>query len=362
MKHICLFLAFSVALLCGAQTDVRPYRAGLTPEGITYFLPKTGFYITMTAIRTVRTPGEYARYAERYLRLRNVALQKEETWTLTDIEVTPIGVADSSRVFSIQLNRKTSAPLVGLAPDGRLLSINASPEALPEAPLTYLQEKITPKDTADFGSDYKTREMLMAGSTAKMAELAAAEIYDLRENRALLAKGQADFMPTDGEQLRLMFASLDHQEKTLLSLFTGKEEQERVTMVVRYVPNGEVENEVFHRFSRHFGFVAADDPVGEPLYITVNNLRTLPAAVEVAPETKKQAEKRERSLRYILPEQGQVRINTLEQEWANLTLPMAQFGRIEYLGGELFNKQNTTHVYLSPTNGGITHITSEVVK
>ena len=51
---------------------------------------------------------------------------------------------------------------------------------------------------------YLTEEILAAGSTAKMAELTAREIYDLRENRSLLIKGQADFMPQDGQQLKLM--------------------------------------------------------------------------------------------------------------------------------------------------------------
>ena len=35
---------------------------------------------------------------------------------------------------------------------------------------------------------------------------------------------------------------------------------------------------------------------------------------------------------------------------------MAQFGRIEHLGGNLFNNQFATRVYLSPTTGNITDI------
>ncbi|MBQ5618029.1 MAG: DUF4831 family protein, partial [Alistipes sp.] len=39
--------------------------------------------------------------------------------------------------------------------------------------------------------DFKTRDVLSAGSKLKMAELTANEIYDIRENRTLLVKGQA---------------------------------------------------------------------------------------------------------------------------------------------------------------------------
>lgn len=38
---------------------------------------------------------------------------------------------------------------------------------------------------------------------------------------------------------------------------------------------------------------------------------------------------------------------------------MAQFGRVERLGGELFNKKNTTHVQFSPVTGGISKIEAE---
>lgn len=360
MKYVTVLLLTLQAAFMQAQTQVSSYRAGLSEEGITYFLPTTGCYITMTATRTVYTPGEYARYAERYLRLRDISLQGSENWVLTDVKLTPFGQADSAQVYSIRLNNKTSAPLVSLAPDGRLLSVNAVADTLPAAPSAFIRKQLPPQGVQGLISDYKTRDVLTAGSTAKMAELAAAEIYDLRENRALLAKGQADFMPKDGEQLRLMFESLDKQEQALLALFKGTEHREQITVTIPYVPRGEMANEVFYRFSRHLGFVEADNPVGAPLYISVTDLHSLPAAVETTTETRKAIERRERSLRYLLPGQGRIRIHTFDKEWANVTLPMAQFGRVEYLGNELFNKCNTTHLYLSPIHGGILHIERDV--
>lgn len=99
---------------------------------------------------------------------------------------------------------------MSLTNDGRLLSVNAkssvNDEQLPVASVTKVQQKTVN------GADFKTEEILSAGSTAKMAELAANEIYDIRENRGLLTKGQADFMPKDGEQLKLMLANLDTQK------------------------------------------------------------------------------------------------------------------------------------------------------
>ena len=61
-------------------------------------------------------------------------------------------------------------------------------------------------------------DILSAGSSAKMAELCALEIYDIRDSKSLLNKGQADFMPKDGEQLRIMLANLETQENALMQL------------------------------------------------------------------------------------------------------------------------------------------------
>ena len=44
----------------------------------------------------------------------------------------------------------------------------------------------------------------MASSTAKMAELVAKEIYNIRESKNALLRGQADNTPSDGAQLKIM--------------------------------------------------------------------------------------------------------------------------------------------------------------
>lgn len=65
----------------------------------------------------------------------------------------------------------------------------------------------------------------------KMAELAANEIYDIRENRSLLAKGQADFMPKDGTQLKMMMEQLDKQEAGLLMLLKEQRAAKRILLL-----------------------------------------------------------------------------------------------------------------------------------
>lgn len=352
MKKL-LTAAFSLLFTMGyAQTDVAPYTPGITENGITYFLPRTAFHLTVTAKKVTYMPGEFCKYAEQRLRLKDVTMRPYETWEITSMKIVPYGVADSARAYTIKMNAKSSAPLVGMAPDGRLLSVNAEAPALPklEETSSFVQET-----TRKNASDYKTQDILLAGSTAKMAELAAEEIFDIRENRSLLAKGQADFMPKDGEQLRLMLASLDDQEEGLLQLFKGYTTTEVHTYAFNYVPEGEVKGDLIFRFSKHVGFVDADDLSGAPVVIQVKDLKSLPPII-LDEKKKDKKDKEVKDLRYIVPGRAEVKLLWDNQVVSTFEVPMAQFGRVEHLGGDLFNKNFATHVLLSPENGGLVKI------
>ena len=333
----------SFPLKSEAQTDVRPYQPGITQEGITYFLPQTRLHVVVRAQRESYIPGEYAAFAQRFLDASNVEQQPFDTWTLQQIEVVPYGVADRTQAYTIKLNHKTSAPLVELAPDGRLLSVNTTANALPtlEAPSVKKISKDTPQ-----GNKYKTQEILRAGSIAARAEITAQEIYDIRENRGLLAKGQADFNPKDGEQLKTMIAQLDERETALLSLFLGTKSTEEHVFTLEVTPQQTQQTLDLFRFSRYLGLVDANDVAGTPIQLQISDQATLP-------ETEESPKKEVEDLRYRIPSNAAIRIFDESRVWFNGIVPIAQFGRIEHLGGVLFNKKFNTKVRLSPTTGRV---------
>ena len=55
-----------------AQTQVSEYHPGMTPEGVVYYLPKTTVKVAVKVEKTSFTPGEYCKYANKYLRMNNV--------------------------------------------------------------------------------------------------------------------------------------------------------------------------------------------------------------------------------------------------------------------------------------------------
>ena len=66
----------------------------------------------------------------------------------------------------------------------------------------------------------------MASSTAKMAELVAKEIYNIRESKMPFYAAKADNMPSDGAQLKIMLDNLNAQEDAMTKMFSGTRDKE----------------------------------------------------------------------------------------------------------------------------------------
>ena len=83
-----------------AQTDVTNFVPGSTLEGVSYFLPKTAFRITIISEKTVTKPGDFYKYANRYLRLPNVPAEESVSWAIKSIRLEPFGVPDKETAYS----------------------------------------------------------------------------------------------------------------------------------------------------------------------------------------------------------------------------------------------------------------------
>lgn len=349
-------LFFALMALCAtslhAQTEVTEFRPGVTTEGVNYFLPKTVFRIVVVADKTQTVPGEFAAYADRYLRQPNVPTTPTTTWALKSVAIIPIGVPDSTKAYSIKLRSKTSAPLVSLTNDGLLLSVNteAQPEPLPELP------KAVPAPKAVNGRDFMTHEILSAGSTAKMAQLTAEEIYDIRDSRNALVRGEADNTPKDGAQLKLMLDNLDQQASALESLFKGQDLTSTEVITFDYEPSTDVSaRQLLCRFSQRLGVVDTDDLSGEPLWIALTPLGNLPAAID-DPDAAKRKAKMEQGLYVNQPARYTATITMGGQTLLTTDVAIAQAGTTELLSDALFNKKMETAVRIHQHTGSVKDI------
>lgn len=135
-KNILMLSALFLSTTALAQTDVTTGVMRGKDYGITYMLPKTEIEIVLQTTKHTYTPGEFCKYADRYLRLNNISAEPEEFWTLDRIETRIAGVPDKDNVYFVKMKDKTVAPLMELTEDGIVRSINIPFSGKPAAKIT----------------------------------------------------------------------------------------------------------------------------------------------------------------------------------------------------------------------------------
>lgn len=335
-----------------AQPVATPLGAGQSAEGITYFLPKTVYNIRLQLERRIYQPGQFSPYASRYLQIHRVGQEKEIDHQLLRIEVAMTGVRDTSKCFSLHLKGgKSETADVRLSEENVLLAINEEP-----LPARQQSARLMEGDWADpkalshptanpmrFLSD----DIREAGSTAKMAELTAAQMDDLVERRQQLLMGEADDQPQDDAQLQRLLAAIDEEYNALMTLFTGTTQRDTMWHTISYCPSREVQREVFFRLSRHRGIVDSDDLSGVPYYITIEDLYKNDTAKYPSPDRKKNE-----GLCVNVPGRIRFTLYRERQRLQTFELPCAQFGFVESRPLTPF-KRYVMHLLLHPATGAV---------
>ena len=348
MKRVFLLLTTMVAMSVNAQIEVNSFTPGAN-EGVTYCLPDTRIEVTLNATCIKRTPGEFSRYAERYLRTKNAIEEAGITWKLDNIAVNTIGTPSPDKRYIIKLNNSKASNIM-LCENGVIESINtrASHNAKPQ------ESTANNTNRSIDASQYMTEEMLQATSSAKMAELVAKEIYTIRESKLAITRGQSDNMPKDGQAMQLMLEELDKQEHALMSLFMGETDTIRYSksIIIDITEGCDINKEILLRFSRKLGFLDKDNLAGEPVYY---NLRDLKSVNKTEEDFKKKTIKKE-GICYNVPGKAEIEVYTRSRKYLKADVEVAQLGTTEVLSRSLFNRNNDTKVLFDTTTGAIISI------
>ena len=322
-------IALSLLAATAATYAQDPYIPG-KGEGIAYFLPKTALEVRVIATKVTYQPGEFCQYANRFLRLNDVTAQPETYWKIKQIEVCSVGVPDSTKAYIMKLKDKDLASNMELTDDGIIKAINTSAPATEETP--YKLEKPQRHPNA---RKYLTEEILMAGSTAKMAELTAKEIFNIRESKNLILRGQAD--------------NLNQQEQAMTEMFTGINDREDQVFTVRLSPEEGLKDRIAFRFSEKLGILTPDDLAGEPIYVNL----TSKTALGTQEEGKG---KQPKGVLYNIPGKANVSVSFEGKTVFEEELPVTQLGYTEVLTDGLFDKKVNTRVVFNPNTGAIVKI------
>lgn len=320
--------------------------------GVTYALPKTSLIVTAEVTKVTCKAGPYYKYAEKYLGVKDAVTNDHVYYELGKIYLENKGVPDEENTYTIEFKSRTVAPYVYLTEDGLMCSINADYTPA-ESNLKNTKHEAQAAETTDVTA-VMTEELLMAGSVTRQAEVAAKQIYRLRESKMDIVSGEADNMPPDGEAMKLVLQQLTDQEQALTTLFIGRRQRKTTFHEVRIVPQDDLNKEVLFRFSEKLGLLDADDLGGQPVYL---NLHATERAPELDP---KEAEKKEKMLKgivYNVPGKARVEIETGTKKLYRGEVQIVQFGTREGLAPVMFeDKKAPVKVFFYPETGAIKQI------
>lgn len=353
------FLAVSFALLLAVPAFCQQTKI-LTAEkhneyGLVYSLPSTALKITVTARRETSKPGPYRQYAKRYLGTSDVVAEETVKWTITDVEVTPVGVKGEESILYLMQLKPGATTFIGVDNNGMLLSINAEPE-IDEAddPALPLTGRIVEAGggTEDY-LKYVDMDFVSAQNSMRQAEMVANSLMDVREAYLSLTRGTADNMPTDGRQLELMLGSLKAQEAAFTRAFTGSTTIEEFTSQYTWMPQEDGE-EILFRLSDFSGFVAPDDFSGSPVYIKTQITKEGELPKDINGEEKKFPKD---GVVYAIPGTARISIYTSRDGLYDEQLEFAQFGTSFALSPTLFtDKKAPSFARFSPVTGALLEI------
>lgn len=353
MKNLIIIVSLLLGLSAMAQTKVVKKNAVKANNfGITYSLPKTSLVVDAEVTKVTCKAGPYYKYAEKYLGVKDAITEDKVYYELGKIDLSNKGVPDADNTYIVEFKGGTVAPYAYLTEEGLLCSINA--EYTPEGSAQNATQKKAQAPNKATDASVFSEELLMAGSTTKQAEVAAKQIYRIRESRLNILTGEADNLPPDGEAMKLVIQQLEEQEKTLSSLFTGGRIKETTDFEVTIVPFDNLDKEVLFRFSDQLGIVDADDLGGTPVYM---NLK----AIDRAPEMDaKEAEKKEKAMKgiiYNVPGKAAIEISMNKKTLYKGEAQITQFGTREGLAPVMFeDKKAPVKVYFYPETGAIKQI------
>lgn len=347
-------LILSLPLVASGQT-VQKFTAGKANEyGISYSLPTTVLDITIETETTVNRPGEFYKYARRYFSVQDPITAETTTVRVKSINIATHGESDPDQRYLITF-KPGYTPFMLLGENGTPLSINTDNTFKPAGITlpTPVAAKPTPLEAPE-AKQALTEEIMQSQSTAKRAELAATQIFALRQSRNDIITGQADQMPPDGKAMELVLNNINAQEAALMAMFIGTTQTSTNVVTLKYTPTGDNDVEtriVLARLSHTDGIVPADDLSGAPIYLSLNvtDRPTMPLNAKG-----QEIEIPRDAFIYALPGKVNISVEYDHTVMASASVDMAQYGIKYGIKPNTFTeKKSPSYAIFDPSTGAI---------
>ena len=299
---------------------------------VLYSLPKTELIVVVEIEKTIQKPGMFFQYSERYLATKSVIVQDKTAYKIKSIQVQTRTSPDSNRTYTYTAPAKAPNLQLSINSAGILCGLNA--EVKTESNNLDFQNGVVAEMSTKTTLLPLGEEYMMAGSTAKLAEGAAKQIYRIRENRLSLLTGEIEKLPYDGKSMEVMLSGMNEMERELTELFIGNTITETKVERIELRSDAAITNQVLFRFSTIKGLTSSDDLSAKPVYYSL-----LPEKIKTIEDPK--AKKIKVILNTILPATTELKISDGENTLFKNQFLLPQFGVIIPLSEELFSKTSS---------------------
>lgn len=360
MNHNCLYAIIATAIAVqplSAETTQKLSATKANEYALVYSLPNTVIDITLETEKTVRTPGEFFNYAKRILNVDNPVAQPSVDYTLKSVTVTTRGIPDPERRYAVKFSAGAT-PFMILSADEVPLAVNTEETRTQAAVTLPVAQKAAPTPLqTQAARQVMTEEMLRSQSTLKRAQIAAEQLYALRQSRSDLLTGQADQMPPDGQAMQLVLDNLNAQEAALTAMFLGTEQTSTEVTTISFTPtaaDNDITSKVIARISSVDGIVAPDNLSGAPVTLSykVISRGEMPANEKGLPLAFPK-----NGFAYCIPGTAQITISYDGKEFAQKAITVAQAG-IDYgvAPNSFTDKKAPVYMILDPATGAAVEI------
>ena len=382
-----MLAAMLLITACGSQVMMRSGHvanmgAGDTGNHMYYSLPRSVVAIDVEVTQTVRKPGPYAAYAERYLGLNDVIYSPDISYEISRVFINGYAEPDPEHVYYVvfpENEEDQESFFVSLTEEGLIASVNR--EFDNEEFKFGLSEST---DYGYFGSDATfnyfidtnlkeqvdtviehvrmdtitvQRQTLRRSWVEKGEELRASEvaeyILEIREKKFDLISGFQEINYSK-EALEYMYSEMDKLESDYLDLFTGITASQTINYRFIHTPEKDRTDtrHTLFRFSQDEGVLPAhDDAGGVPVTIAYQRSHATDQLKSQIREALQDGKRRSTAgFHYRIPEYADLLIYTGTEKRAEARMQVNQFGIVTNLP----SGQSTIEFY--PNTGSIRSI------
>jgi len=361
LKYITTALLIIGLTSCSSYEVIPIKKDTEAPQasGFYYSLPRTVLTIDITVTRVDKIAGPYARFASKYLGIKDPVLQNQTTYELTDISINTYAEPDPENYYFVNLKNyhpsKARNMMIALSKSGLIQDLNDNSDKKLEQDRkeNSHRKKIDYSETFKYFADNNLVERvdtiielvsmdtvtvekrtlkrrMVEKSMEQKAKEAADFIMKIKEQRMDILTG-AQEVPYSEATVKYMSDELDKLEKEYMMMFVGITENEVLHFRYYYLPSPDIYSASIplFKFSHTGGIISENQPEGDMVYIHVDragNTKNLENFV-----AKNADNKENKGFYYRIPEYAKFTIKQGETLKAEAAFLISQFGVVSSL-------------------------------